>query len=272
MKFKILFIILLLCVLCSTVIAQDTVTVAWDANSETDLAGYKIYYGFSPDSLHVVIDVGNVTEYGIGELSPVVYYFAATAYDTSGNESDFSNIVSAALGEDDRKPKKWNLYFVGDTTAIDSVNFKLKYTCDNAVALWLNGVPQGGSDSWNEYITIEQKFPVETEITIMAYCTSEGYGRGFLGEIWFNDRIVFWSDTTWQVSTDNSLWTNANDFGIFRLAKPWANFNNVNGWELYSPSHWIWASGRQGKEGEIDGGDLAPLSCYIQFKFVIGSN
>jgi hypothetical protein len=79
----------------------SVVTLSWDApntNADgtplTDLSGYKIYYGTSSHNYSTAIDVGNVTEYMVGNLeNVVVYYFAVTAYDTSGNESEYSNEV-----------------------------------------------------------------------------------------------------------------------------------------------------------------------------------
>ena len=77
--------------------AQDVI-LAWDANTETDLAGYKIYYGTSSRNYSTVIDVHNVTTYGITGLGPGTYYFAATAYNTANAESGYSNEVSATIG------------------------------------------------------------------------------------------------------------------------------------------------------------------------------
>ncbi|MEW6187275.1 MAG: FG-GAP-like repeat-containing protein [Thermodesulfobacteriota bacterium] len=70
------------------------VTLAWDPNREMDLAGYKIYYGTSSRTYQYTIDVGNVTSYSLGGLnSRMSYYIAATAYNTHGIESGFSNEV-----------------------------------------------------------------------------------------------------------------------------------------------------------------------------------
>jgi hypothetical protein len=77
------------------------VTMAWDPNTEPDLAGYKIYYktefsgppyngtgfieGDSP------IDIGNQTEFTLhGLTEDVTYFFVATAYNTEGLESCYS--------------------------------------------------------------------------------------------------------------------------------------------------------------------------------------
>ncbi len=70
------------------------VTLAWDPNSESDLAGYKIYYGTASGNYQWNTDVGNVTIYTQSSLNiGVTYYFAATAYNTQGLESGFSNEV-----------------------------------------------------------------------------------------------------------------------------------------------------------------------------------
>ena len=71
------------------------VTLAWDPNTEPDLDGYRIYYGYSSRAYEYSVDVGNQTEYTLSELEDgETYYFAATAYDIYGNESDYSEEVS----------------------------------------------------------------------------------------------------------------------------------------------------------------------------------
>jgi fibronectin type 3 domain-containing protein len=76
-----------------TVWAQaGQVTLAWDANTEPDLAGYKIHYGTASGNYSVHLDVLNVTSYTVTGLTDgQTYYFAATAYDEAGNESGYSN-------------------------------------------------------------------------------------------------------------------------------------------------------------------------------------
>jgi hypothetical protein len=76
-------------------LTASELTLAWDPNAEPDLAGYNIYYGIQSGYYDFVIDAGNVTQYTITGLEPeTLYYIALTAYDTSNNESDFSNEVS----------------------------------------------------------------------------------------------------------------------------------------------------------------------------------
>ena len=67
------------------------ITLAWDDVSEA--SGYKIYYGTASNSYTAVIDVGNTTTQAVNLTDGHIYYFAATAYDDSGLESDYSNEV-----------------------------------------------------------------------------------------------------------------------------------------------------------------------------------
>lgn len=67
-----------------------------DGSKLTTLAGYKIYYGTSPQYLQRTIDIKDpsVTEYTIENLPPYTYYFVITAYNADGTESSRSNIVT----------------------------------------------------------------------------------------------------------------------------------------------------------------------------------
>jgi len=93
--FIILVTVLSLSVLfCEPVIAAQ-IRLGLEPDTEGDLAGYVIYYGTASRSYRWMVDVGNVTTYTLTGLTPgVTYFIAATAYDTSDNESDFSNEVS----------------------------------------------------------------------------------------------------------------------------------------------------------------------------------
>lgn len=76
---------------------HGSLTVQWDPNTESDLAGYRVYYGERSRAYSHQIDVGNVTRFKITNLKEgKIYYIALTAYDYWNNESKFSNEVSAA--------------------------------------------------------------------------------------------------------------------------------------------------------------------------------
>ena len=73
------------------------VTLAWDPNTEPDLAGYRIYYGSAPGVYGTTITIGMQTTYAVTNLSPGTWYFAITAFNTSGLESGYSNEVSTTI-------------------------------------------------------------------------------------------------------------------------------------------------------------------------------
>ena len=78
-------------------VAAANVTLAWDSNPEPNLAGYKIHYGSQSRSYTSSIDVGKQTSYTLTGLADgQTYYFAATAYDTAGNQSNYSAEVTWA--------------------------------------------------------------------------------------------------------------------------------------------------------------------------------
>jgi len=75
--------------------SSSSATLQWAANSESDLAGYRVYQGTTSGSYGPAVDIGNTTVYTAQNLdSGLTYYFAVTAHDTSGNESSPSNEVS----------------------------------------------------------------------------------------------------------------------------------------------------------------------------------
>ena len=93
---------------------NGTLTFYWDANTETTLAGYYLYWGTQSGSYtqpRVMISK-TLTTYTLTGLDPnLTYYAALTAFDIAGNESDFSNEASgqpiaAVCGDGTRDPNE----------------------------------------------------------------------------------------------------------------------------------------------------------------------
>jgi len=76
------------------VLATQSVTLAWSPITNSDLAGYNIYYSSIRHTYTNVITVGNVTNATIaGLMEGTTYYFAVTTLSTAGLESDFSEEI-----------------------------------------------------------------------------------------------------------------------------------------------------------------------------------
>ena len=87
--------------------SRGSAKLSWNANTELDLSGYKIYYGTTPrtgdcpDGGYAQnIKVGKVTSYTLDNLEPgKTYYFSVTSYNQAGKESCFSAQMSKNVPE-----------------------------------------------------------------------------------------------------------------------------------------------------------------------------
>jgi hypothetical protein len=68
-----------------------TITLSWVANPDTNVVGYKVFYGTTSQVYTTNIVAGNVTNLIVGGLTAgTTYYFAATSYDAAGDQSGYS--------------------------------------------------------------------------------------------------------------------------------------------------------------------------------------
>lgn len=74
-------------------------TLTWNANTELDLAGYRVYQcsqlpcGRANGTATPLATLGNVTSFNIGTPA-IVQYYVVTAYDSANNESSESNVTT----------------------------------------------------------------------------------------------------------------------------------------------------------------------------------
>lgn len=87
-------------------IANGAVTLDWmppqlntDGTPLTDLAGFHLYWGTEPGDYSNTVTIENpgVTTHVLDNLVPDTYYFAATAFNADGMESDMSNETSETV-------------------------------------------------------------------------------------------------------------------------------------------------------------------------------
>jgi hypothetical protein len=90
----------------STTAPSGTAEVIWVPPTEntngtalTDLAGYRIHYGTSASNLSTVVQVASasLTSYTVPNLAAATWYFAISAYTTTGMESALSKTVSKTI-------------------------------------------------------------------------------------------------------------------------------------------------------------------------------
>ncbi len=116
-RFATVLILLYLGSAATSVADTSSVTLAWDASTSTNVANYKIYYGTASTNYTQVVSAGLVTQTTITGLAlGTTYYFAATACDYVGLESDYSEEVffSVPAGRPDQNPPGLSLLQAGN--------------------------------------------------------------------------------------------------------------------------------------------------------------
>lgn len=86
--------------------ATGTATLTWtaptqntDGSSLTDLAGYRVYHGMSPNALDEMTQLpgAGATNYVFMQLASGTHYFAVAAYTSNGMESALSSVGSKTI-------------------------------------------------------------------------------------------------------------------------------------------------------------------------------
>jgi hypothetical protein len=204
------------------------VTLAWDPNTEPDLAGYKLYYGTLSRNYSEIIDVGNVTNYTAYKLnSGLTYYFAVTAYDPSGYESDYSNEVDKTIIQQYTLTTKKN--GIGSGTIISSpegINcgtdctetynagavVTLTATPDSAstFSIWAgSGCAGNGQCSFsinaNTRVTANFTNVTSTSVTVISPNISEGIPSGSIYQTyWLVSPVVGYDESGTKIGEDIS--------------------------------------------------------------------
>ena len=74
----------------------------WSASSDSRVVGYRVYWGTNSHAYQArgngaPANGGNTSHVVGGLVSKQIYYFAVTAYDNNGNESDFSTEATKTI-------------------------------------------------------------------------------------------------------------------------------------------------------------------------------
>jgi len=112
---KIILVLAALCILIATSALAKDVMLTWDPNSESDLAGYRLYQSgtsgsYTYGSGNEVAEIPAGTETCTIDVADGTWYWVLIAYDNDGNESGPSNEVSASIDQTAPAPPT-NLHF-----------------------------------------------------------------------------------------------------------------------------------------------------------------
>jgi hypothetical protein len=159
------------------------VTLTWEANTEADLAGYRLYYGTASGHYDFVINVGMTTTYTVGGLDSGTYFFAVTAYNRFGMESGHSNEVSKNISFPATfyfpHSAHWATAGIGSENATSGVTVSSLDTLPVTVtftAYGINGLPLSGDNIRNP---VSMVLDPGAQVT---FADSELFGAGLLSD------------------------------------------------------------------------------------------
>ncbi|HHW47974.1 MAG TPA: hypothetical protein GXX14_05070, partial [Clostridiaceae bacterium] len=135
----------------------EKITITWDANTESDLASnnrYSIYRSTTQGEGYEFITYRNTTSYE--DITPsvapeVTYYYVVTARDKAGNESGYSNEVSASALRDVTPPVitytsvDTNPYVGGPSVPL---TFRATEDSPRGVEIFIFEYSSDGGESW----------------------------------------------------------------------------------------------------------------------------
>ena len=148
--------------LVAQIVDSNSINLTWTANTDDDFNHYNVYYRASGEFYSAPLPAGSKTSQSIPGLnSGGTYYFVVSAVDTSGNESAYSEEVSATIPDIDNIPPEISiLYPASDgntyTTNLSSITLSGTSSDNSGVVsvTWENSTTNGtgtasGRDNWS---------------------------------------------------------------------------------------------------------------------------
>ena len=133
--------------------AASSLKLVWNQSTDTNVVGYKVYYGAASHNYTNVVRLGNVTNTVImGIVAGMPYYFAATTFTASGAESPISSeivYVAPALNSAAYTPTHFSCQVVGPPSSQSVV--EASTDLENWVYLQTNAVPYTFVDTNSSY-------------------------------------------------------------------------------------------------------------------------
>ena len=172
--------ILVAIVITPSILFAAQIKLAWDPNSEADLAGYKVYYGTASRVYGTPINVGKVTTYTVTGLTQgQTYYLAVTAFDnaTPANVSGYSAEVSG-VATDPSQPVSITVSTIptGLQVVVDSTTYTapktFSWTSGSSHTLSLSSPQSGVSGTRYTYSSWSDSGAQSHSITVPSTATT----------------------------------------------------------------------------------------------------
>ncbi len=121
---------------------DQKVTLTWESNTESDLSSYRIYRetASNPTDQLTTVTAGNASYTDTEVTNNTTYYYRITAVDEDGNESAYSEQVSATPNPD---PLYGDVTDNGDVSSLDGARVLQHVVGKTGAAI----LPLGGRDS-----------------------------------------------------------------------------------------------------------------------------
>lgn len=182
-----------------SITGDEEVMLVWYENTEPDLAGYRIYSSYEPQGPYFLIGETNLDHFlDIGITNGVTYFYAVTAYDVRGNESDLSyEVVYDTPRPEGFQEKIFDLHEYPDYSGWDfSAYTVVAYdapTCDFAfgyddinASFYIYVMRSGG---------LIQDFGYTESLDDITYAPDDGWSPSGMVEAIVGHTYVFW---TWD--------------------------------------------------------------------------
>jgi hypothetical protein len=135
---------------------DNFIEIFWNANPEPDVAGYNVYVGASFQGKYQWIGSTPGTSFvDRGAVNGTTYYYAVTAYDQAGNESDLSKDVAYDIP----RPEGYGVSLTDYRTVPQSAGYEFS---TYSIVPWNDQ----GCDIWYEYYNGVSYMDVNTDTDI----------------------------------------------------------------------------------------------------------
>lgn len=194
-----------------TITGDNRVDIYWDKNPERDVAGYNVYYAYSYNGKYTLIGTTQKTYFvDNGATNGTTYYYAVTAFDFNGNESDLSKDVIY----DTPRPEGFNQAIFDYNKVPDNAGYNFKnylvvpYNDAGANMFFENYNGQYYLDVWKD--SEIQDMGATTDIYDISYAPTGGWVPLKTG-----DNIKY---TEAIVGHTYVIWTNDNHYAKVRIS------------------------------------------------------